>query len=300
MILAPGYVNDTRASVGVVSGQTAQVDFQLRPERGWVLGTVTDAATGAPLPGVTLKAVSATGTEHPGSTSPAGTYNLTVPPGNYAVIVVQASGYVNETRAGVTVADGQAVRIDFALLAQSGWIAGRITDATSNAPLAGVVVRAVDATDQEYIAVTAGDGSYNITLPPGTYALRADPVAGYSGQSRAGVNVASGQGMQVDLGLEPIAPAPGIGTEALLAGGGIAAIVVAALALLLLRRRKREAPSRSSAREAAPSPRSEERGGAIPPPPTVVETPEGIPRTPIEEELETLPPPPPPPPPPAP
>ena len=299
VISAPGFVNQTRASIGVVSGQTAQVNFQLQPDRGWIAGTVTDAATVAPLAGVALKAVSATGTEYPGSTSAGGAYNLTVPPGTYTVIVVLASGYVNQTRAGVAVADGQATGVDFALLAQSGWIAGRITDATSSAPLAGVVVRAVDAAGREYIAVTAADGSYNITLPPGTYALRTDPVSGYSGQSREGVDVTSGRGVQVELRLEPVAPAPGIGTEALLAGGAIAAIVVAGLALLLLlRRRKREATSREGARERVAAPPADDKTDAIPPPPTVEDTPEAIPPPPPpEEQPETIPPPPTPPPP---
>jgi len=298
VISAPGFVNQTRASIGVVSGQTAQVNFQLQPERGWIAGTVTDAATVAPLAGVALKAVSATGTEYPGSTSAVGAYNLTVPPGTYTVIVVLAAGYVNQTRAGVAVANAQAIQIGFALLAQSGWIAGQITDAASNAPLAGVVVRAVDAAGREYIAVTAADGSYNITLPPGTYTLRTDPVSGYSGQSRAGVNVTSGRGVQVELRLEPVAPTSGIGTEALFAGGAIAAIVAAGLALLLLRRRKRETPSREGARERVAAPPADDKTDAIPPPPTVEDTPEAIPPPPPpEEQPETIPPPPTPPPP---
>ncbi|MGQ0796743.1 MAG: carboxypeptidase regulatory-like domain-containing protein, partial [Methanobacteriota archaeon] len=163
----PLYLPSSRPG-SVASNATTTVDFQLAPAPGWIAGRVTDVATGSPLGGASLKAVDGTGTEYPVMTAADGTYNVTVPPGTYTVIVVLAAGYVNETFAGAGVLSARTTAVDFQLQREQGWVAGRVTDALTGSPIAGATVVVIPGGAN---AVTAFDGTYNITVGSGTYTV---------------------------------------------------------------------------------------------------------------------------------
>ena len=122
LTLAPGsytvtvskalYVTQTR-SVTIVVNATTTEDFALVANRGWIAGTVTDAATGTALAGALVEAVSSAGVT-PTTTNATGDYNVTVAPGTYTVNA-STTGYAKGTRTGVSVQLGETTTVDFAL-----------------------------------------------------------------------------------------------------------------------------------------------------------------------------------------
>ena len=83
--------------------------------------------------------------------------------------------------------------------AQSGTIAGRITDSTTSAPLSGAIVRALSGPSVVGSATAGDDGSYRITnIAPGTYDVTVTRL-GYSARRMAGVRVEPGGTAQVDF-----------------------------------------------------------------------------------------------------
>ena len=85
-----------------------------RAQEAVLSGTVTDA-TGAVMPGVTVRAVhEASGNSFEAVTDPRGTYRTPVRVGAY-VITAQLSGFTTVTRRGVDVLVGQTVVVDLRL-----------------------------------------------------------------------------------------------------------------------------------------------------------------------------------------
>ena len=215
---------------------------------GWIAGTVTDATTTLPLADVTI-------TANPGGrstvTDAAGAYNLSVAPGTYTVT---ASKFLYLSASlSATVAQDATRTVNFQLSTSRGWIYGRVTDATTGAGLEGVALKAVDETlGQEYPVATAASGSYNLTLPPGTYTVIVIQAVGYINATRTGVAVADNAAFEVNFLLQPV-PQPGLNATALVAIGVTLAIVIGVIAAVLVRRRKR--------REELPPP----MGGTSPP-----------------------------------
>lgn len=83
--------------------------------------------------------------------------------------------------------------------AQSGTIAGRITDSTTSVPLSGAIVRALSGPSVVGSATAGDDGSYRITnIAPGTYDVAVTRL-GYSARRMAGVRVEPGGTAQVDF-----------------------------------------------------------------------------------------------------
>jgi hypothetical protein len=205
---------------------------------GWIVGTVTDAATTLALSEVT---VTATPGGRSAVTNAAGAYNITVSPGTYTVTASKAL-YASASQSA-TVSQDTETMVDFQLSASRGWIFGTVTDATSGGPLEGVALKAVDeASSQEYPDTTAADGTYNITLPAGTYTVIVIQAVGYVNQTKTGIAVANDAAVEVSFALQPV-PRPGLSLAALIAIGVVVVIVIAAIAALVLRRRRKpEAP----------------------------------------------------------
>lgn len=139
---------------------------------GVIKGRVTAAANGQPFAGV---AVTLSGTQSALRTTDAqGIYEFAgVPPGAVS-ISASRSGYVTVS-GSATVAAGGTLTFSPALAATteppqsgSGRFTGRIIAAGSNAPLAGVSV----ALNGSQAGTSNANGDFDITLAPGSYALR--------------------------------------------------------------------------------------------------------------------------------
>ncbi len=164
-----GYINEVHNNVpclgcsvvsgtpiAVTEGATAPgIDFALSPG-GEIAGTVTDAGTGAPLTGVTVRLFTSSGSNVLSATTTAnGSYRLRgLPTGTYYVGTANSLGYINEfygdapcvltcgTTGGTAisvVAGSVAGPMDIGLSA-GGRISGTITDGATGLPLAGVSV----------------------------------------------------------------------------------------------------------------------------------------------------------------
>jgi hypothetical protein len=206
----------TVTSGGVVTGINAAMSAN-----GTIGGTVTAAAGGAPLAGVSVSV-----SQNPGCCSNAtaftganGTWSATEPPGTYYVTFslngYQTQYWNNTTNAQaatpVTVTSGDTVTGINAAMAVDGTISGTVTAAGGGAPVAGVSVFVGPYAGYccTATAVTGASGTWSATEPPGTYyvtfsrngyqtqywnnttnAQAATPVTVVSGQSTSGINAA--------------------------------------------------------------------------------------------------------------
>lgn len=101
----------TQTDVVVAPGGTTVVDLELVPSPGSISGTVTDDATGAPVPGASVRCGSVID-----GTGVGGDYLLVgVPPGSGLAITVSAPRYSSATVEDVTVAAEQTTTVDVAL-----------------------------------------------------------------------------------------------------------------------------------------------------------------------------------------
>lgn len=91
------------------------------------------------------------------------------------------------------------------LAAQTGTVAGTVTDAESGAPLSGARVEATGGGSVAGRAVTGEDGRYRLVLAPGAYALQVTRL-GFATQN-ASVNVAAGGAPVLDVVMQPVATA---------------------------------------------------------------------------------------------
>ena len=204
---------------------------------GWIAGSVTDTGTTQPLAGVLVSV-------QPGGltdvSDAVGQYNVTVAaPATYQVTASKAL-YAPQTKSAAVTANATAT-VDFALVAQIGWIAGKVTDATTGAALVGVALRAVNATGRQYPTTADANGRYNVSVSPGTYTVEIVEAQGYVTQSKSNVIVANGQTATVDFALQPVPRQAGLSALQIAAIVVLAAIVIGGVGLFAWRRRKREA-----------------------------------------------------------
>ena len=207
-----GYVNElynnipcsncnvtTGTPITVTAGATTSgINFALTPS-GRISGTVTDAATSAPLANVTVQIYNSSGVfVTSGVTNSSGSYtvnNITTS-GAYYARTFNSSGYINELYdnigcvTGCTVTTGTPITvtagattpgINFVLTA-GGRVSGTVTDAASSAPLADVNVEIYNSSGLFVTFVfTNSVGSYisDAGLPAGTYYARTTNSQGY-------------------------------------------------------------------------------------------------------------------------
>ncbi|MEU9856277.1 S8 family serine peptidase [Streptomyces sp. NPDC047974] len=139
-----------------------------------VTGTLTDRATGAVLPGMTVTTESA-GFSRTVLTDAAGRYRLALPAGEYTV-TVSGYGYATATESGFTVTTGETATHDLTMNAVPHHaVTGTVLDVTGR-PLPGATVRLLEAP----IAAAVSDASGRFTLPDvaeGSFTLTATPAA---------------------------------------------------------------------------------------------------------------------------
>ena len=177
--------------MGVTAGATTSgIDFGLSAG-GRISGTVTDAATGAPLSGVTVRVYTETGTSLGSAFTDASGVYLTsqgLPTGSYRVRTSSSLGYLDEAYVNIpclncssttgtlvaVTAGATTAGINFALAA-GGRISGTVTDAATGAPLSGVEVD-ISTESGSYVTngYTDASGVYlsNTGLPTGSYRVR--------------------------------------------------------------------------------------------------------------------------------
>src|SRR5262249_35171972 len=112
---ANGYDPQT-ITVPVSPGQTSTVNVTLNLLSGTLVGTITDAATGAPIAGADVT-LSNSGFSSAISSLVDGTYTFSgITPGTYSVRVSK-SGYISATVAVLNLVGGETTRQDVSLVA---------------------------------------------------------------------------------------------------------------------------------------------------------------------------------------
>jgi len=165
---APGHTPQTIEALVVVNGEE-ELGFDLRPiTSGFLSGTVTDAATGAPIP--KARARVAGSDRLLGSTGSDGTYGIvSIPSGTYTVAFSHPE-YVPAEVSGVSVEDRVESTVDVALVPRprTGGLTGTVVDAITGAPIAGATLSHPAGGS----STTDADGSYLLTgLPSGLVRL---------------------------------------------------------------------------------------------------------------------------------
>jgi hypothetical protein len=194
---------ETADPVSVTDGNTTSgVDAAMQERGGKIAGTVTDAASGAPITGIEVCAGLTTQSffwSSCGTTDAAGQYTLTqVEPGSYRVEFrspyqynealerneLEGPNYVTQFYSGqgradsatpVAVTTGATTAGVNAALQPGATISGTVTDAATGATLRGISVCAWGSSDYR-CAVTDTGGGYSIpTLPAGSYKVEFTP-----------------------------------------------------------------------------------------------------------------------------
>lgn len=175
----------TSTTVDIEPGAVATADAALSRQStpfafSSLRGTVTEAGTGDPLPGVLVLALRNSDLRLAGAaqTSSTGRWRINVALGGYRLAFVDATGaHAMEWHAdrpfdqvgSAAVANAPAI-VDADLVRTSGDLTGSVHDEETGDAVAGSWVLAIDAGGQLRGAVTDTDGSFAITsLPVGTY-----------------------------------------------------------------------------------------------------------------------------------
>jgi hypothetical protein len=138
---------------------------------GTLEGHVTDADTGGPLQGASVKAVDLdTGASITRSTDETGFYGMALLPGTYDVTAGKY-GYYPQTASGVVIIEDTTTVQDFALTsAPSYTVSGYVRDQDSN-PIADVEVSVLDTPLAP--AYSDGSGFYTLIVAEGEYDMQA-------------------------------------------------------------------------------------------------------------------------------
>jgi phosphatidylinositol-3-phosphatase len=164
----PGYVSKT-STVSVISGATANLDFQLDPvpanSPGTITGRVTNLVNGAALSGATISfSGGSTTSDSNGAYSFSGTA-----PGTYSLTAVR-TGFITQTKSA-TVASGATVTVNFGM-PTGGKLTGTVTGPTG-AAIAGATVNIVGGSVSTTLNTTTNSsGVYNSNwIPIGNYTV---------------------------------------------------------------------------------------------------------------------------------
>ncbi|MDH3680037.1 MAG: carboxypeptidase regulatory-like domain-containing protein [Acidimicrobiia bacterium] len=137
---------------------------------GTITGTVTNAATGDPIPGAEVTATSPTW-ESRAFTDANGVYRLFVPADTY-VVIADSFGFEATVVSGVTVVADQTTTQNLGLdPLPTRVLRGEVRTAESRRPIIGATVEVVGVPVEP--VTTDRDGRYRITLPVGSYTITA-------------------------------------------------------------------------------------------------------------------------------
>ncbi len=189
-----GYSSQPPVTLELLDHDVAQ-DFELTPRANVLSGQVLSG--GEPLEGATVRATPGSGTPVEAQTDAFGSYNLSLPQGDYTVNA-QKDGYATSEDKTFSLGLGETVTgVDFELTPLTAWIEGTTTDA------AGEALADVHVSNGDNETISAEDGSFRLGVPPGTHTLRAEKT-GYITPQPATVSVGPGQTVTgVDFSLAP-------------------------------------------------------------------------------------------------
>ena len=184
----PAYLPYTQ-SVTITAGSSVTQNVTLIPVgagRAMLAGTVTDAGTGAALPGVLIS-----DGVHQATTDAHGAYTLVnLPVQSALTITVSLAGYATLATPVTTGAANSTATLNVALAAlppTGGTLAGRVVDATTQAALPGVTVSVAGLT-----ATTDASGRFTLAnLPAGAAAVALSKTS-YQSQTLPVTIVANG------------------------------------------------------------------------------------------------------------
>lgn len=186
---------------------TPGINFSLDPG-GRIVGTITNAATAAPLPGFFVTLYDASGTVVTSATTDTyGNYisGRGVPTGNYYAVTFNLQGFINKaynntvcagcvptSTTPIAMSNGVITTgINFALSSGGGRISGTVTSAATAAPLPNVIVNFYTAGGAQ-ATNTITDCSGNFTcddgLPTGNYFVRTANTRGFVDQLYSNIN----------------------------------------------------------------------------------------------------------------
>ncbi|MDD5089250.1 MAG: carboxypeptidase regulatory-like domain-containing protein, partial [bacterium] len=191
-VTAPATENNTFGN-GFIDAYAAVVAVS---NLGRVAGVVTDASS-SPLAGV--KVANASGSQF-AYTNASGQYYLPLPEGTYTV-EFSKFGYSTQAQGGVSITEGDTTFVNKTLAtAPQGAVSGIVTSCFGG-PMASATVDVLDTPVAP--ATTNGSGYYEITLPQGTYNLRASGT-GCGSQTVNGVVVGASATQNFTLPSDPI------------------------------------------------------------------------------------------------
>lgn len=145
-------------------------------EIGQLTGKVTDDSSGDPISGVSINARSVTSPEltFGAITDGDGVYSMTVAVGTYNITGTKF-GYLSASVHDVVVTQDQVTTADLTMTASENYnVSGTVTF-MSGAPAAGVQITVNNTPIQ---ATTDENGSYQVSLPTGTWTFNVSPPAG--------------------------------------------------------------------------------------------------------------------------
>jgi len=145
-------------------------------EDGWIKGKVSETKTlfgmpyaGDPISGATVKVTGGTQTT---TTDINGTYNLTVPEGNYTLTVTK-TGYNDKITASITITANNTTTVDILMTKPSGNLTGIVKEDDGTA----LVMASVSCANIS--GYTGLDGKYTLTgIPVGAQTLTVTPLLG--------------------------------------------------------------------------------------------------------------------------
>jgi len=155
---------------------------------GSITGDVRNT-NGSALPGMIVEAYNLSGTRRGFTTTNAsGDYSLVLPPGEYKIVAYDATGFHAQAffPSARSFADATPVRVDEGVSTDVGLVlgvaarvSGSVIDATTQAPLASMLVYAFTSAGAR-VAVTSTDaaGQFRFALPAGDYRFVAADAAG--------------------------------------------------------------------------------------------------------------------------
>ena len=171
---AIGYNSLTQNSVKVSPGSdTPGINFTLGSQPSAINGQVTNAATTQPIQGASVKAEFQGSALGSAVTDANGNYNMpSLSSGDY-VVTASINGYSPASKS-LTLKAGEAATVNLQLQPEPpGSISGTITSATTEQPLAGILVRVIDSAGLEIARTTTGASLVTEGAISFNYAFRA-------------------------------------------------------------------------------------------------------------------------------